>query len=390
MMPVPRRGVRGVRPPPLTVAVGTRPEVIKLAAGGRARCARPDTQVRCVATGQHSDPLLSADLFAELGCAARRRVGAGRHRGRRGSASCSPMPIVDLDAHRPDAVLVLGDTYTAPLVAMAAPPRRCRRRAPRGRAAVVQRAVDGGDQPADGRGAGHAAPGADRDGRGRSCVDEGVPADRIRVVGNPVLDALVATGVRRRAARRARRRAAHRAPGDQRRRPGPAGRAGRGRRGLAATGRPRCCSRCTRAPATGSSAAGLLAELAALPGRPSSSSRCPTPRCSRALAGAPVVVTDSGGLQEEASYLGVPVVVHALDDPALGRGARPARRCSCGLDADRGARRPSTGSTTPAELAGSRRCPARTATGTPAHAVVAALADPDLRDAARRRATRSC
>ena len=51
----------------LTVAVGTRPEIVKLAPVIAAlRAAGHD--VRCIATGQHTDALLAADIFAELGC----------------------------------------------------------------------------------------------------------------------------------------------------------------------------------------------------------------------------------------------------------------------------------------------------------------------------------
>jgi len=102
----------------ITVAVGTRPEVIKLAPVVAA-LRSAGHHVRCVATGQHSDPLLYADLFAELGCvpdAAWLLEGSEGNR----VGQLLTHAFTDLEEHTPDVVLVLGDTYTAPLVAMAA------------------------------------------------------------------------------------------------------------------------------------------------------------------------------------------------------------------------------------------------------------------------------
>ena len=167
------------------------------------------------------------DLFAELGCAPDAAWLLEGNEGER-VGQLLTHAYADLEAHRPDVVLVLGDTYTAPLVAMAA------RRAGVGVVhleagpAVVQRAVDGGEQPPDGRRARHAAPGADRAGR-RLPAPRGRPGRADPRRGQP--------GARRhrrdrRPATRARRavgRAAHRPPGYQRRRSGPARRAGRRR-----------------------------------------------------------------------------------------------------------------------------------------------------------------
>jgi UDP-N-acetylglucosamine 2-epimerase (non-hydrolysing) len=54
----------------------------------------------------------------------------------------------------------------------------------------------------------------------------------------------------------------------------------------------------------------------------------------RLLAGARVVVTDSGGLQEEASWFGVPVVVLRRSTPRWD-GVRAGIAVLCGLDVDR-------------------------------------------------------
>ena len=81
-----------------------------------------------------------------------------------------------------------------------------------------------------------------------------------------------------------------------------------------AAGTARCCSRCTPGPGTGSQAAGWWAGLAAVPGV-----RLVEPlgylELLQALAASRLVVTDSGGVQEEASYLGVPVVVMRSTTP---------------------------------------------------------------------------
>ena len=55
-----------MQPLRLTVPVGTRPEVIKLA-GVVAALRDRGHEVRCVATGQHEDPRMYADVFAGLG-----------------------------------------------------------------------------------------------------------------------------------------------------------------------------------------------------------------------------------------------------------------------------------------------------------------------------------
>jgi hypothetical protein len=78
-----------------------------------------DHSVRCVATGQHSDPLLYADLFAELGCTPDAAWALEGDEGQR-VGQLLTHAYADLAAHAPDVVLVLGDTYTAPLVALAA------------------------------------------------------------------------------------------------------------------------------------------------------------------------------------------------------------------------------------------------------------------------------
>ena len=124
--------------------------------------------------------------------------------------------------------------------------------------------------------------------------------------------------------------------------------------------------------------AGLWDELSALPGA-RLVDPLPYAAMLRALAACAVAVTDSGGLQEEASYLGVPVVVHAPHDPALGR-CRDRRRRAVPASTPRACSRRST-ELTDARRAGPGRRPAvsRTATAARRRTSSRLLADDDLR-----------
>ena len=357
----------------LTVAVGTRPEVIKLSAVVAA-LRTAGHEVRCVATGQHSDPLLYADLFSELGCTPDAVWALSGTEGER-VGQLLTHAFVDLDLHRPDVVLVLGDTYTAPLVAMAA------RRAgvgvvhlEAGLRSFNERSMEESNRRMVAALATvHLAPTEMAAGFLRH---EGVPDSRIRVVGNPVLDAIVSTGVRRRTVseRRGVLLTAHRATNvdDPTRlaelaevvrrlaaRPG----------GVLFPVHPRTRDRLETA--------GLWQELASLAG-----ARLVEPLPYAAmlgeLASCAAAVTDSGGLQEEASYLGVPVVVMRSTTPRW-EGVRSGAAVLCGLDADR-VLEAVTRLTAPAELARVEALPCPYGDGHTAQAVVAALADPDLRD----------
>src|SRR5690606_14559394 len=102
----------------------------------------------------------------------------------------------ELAAHPADAVLVLGDTYTAPLFALAA-----RRygigvvHLEAGLRSFNERSVEEVNRKMLAAMATvHLAP---TDLAASFLTDEGVPEERIRVVGNPVIDALAATGVSR-------------------------------------------------------------------------------------------------------------------------------------------------------------------------------------------------
>lgn len=312
-----------------TVPVGTRPEVIKLAGLVSAlRAAGHD--VRCVATGQHTDPRLAGDLFEALGCPPDDTWSlCGDEGGRVGGLLTHAYR--ELGEHRPDAVIVLGDTYTAPLVALAA------RRFGVG---VVHleaglRSFNELSMEESNRrlmvalATLHLAP---TDLAARFLAAEGVPAHRIRVVGNTVVDALRASGVER-VSPRLRTGVvltAHRATNVD----DPARLAelvalvrSLGERLTPVTFplHPRTRARLVEA--------GALDELAQAPGV-ALVDPLPYDAMLRLLARSRLVVTDSGGLQEEASYFGVPVVVMRRSTPRW-EGVQSGAAVLAGLDARR-------------------------------------------------------
>lgn len=288
----------------LTVPVGTRPEVIKLAPVVRALI-EDGHAVRCIATGQHVDARMYGDLFDE---ARIRPDAAWQLRGSEGDRLGSLLAAAfdDVAQHPADAVLVLGDTYTAPLVAMAARSRGIgvlhleaglRSFNPRSVEEVNRRMMVALATV-------HFAPTALA---ARFLADDGVPAERVRVVGNPVIDAVVHSGV---AVRPVGERAgvlltAHRAtnvddPGRLLELVDLVRRLGAEHGPVTFPLHPRTRDRLTRA--------GLLEEVSGAAGvlvcEP-----LPYEELLRALASSRVVVTDSGGLQEEAAWFGVPSVV---------------------------------------------------------------------------------
>ena len=294
----------------LTVPVGTRPEVIKLA-GVIAALRDRGHHVRCVATGQHENPTMYAEVFAGFGL---EPDAAWRLEGTEGDrvGMLLAHAFHDLDVHRPDAVLVLGDTYTAPLMAMAA-----RRHGvgvihlEAGLRSFNETSMEESNRRVVAALATlHLAPTRLA---ARFLRDEGVPAARIRVVGNTAIDAVRAAEVPSVpvADRHGVLITAHRATNvdDSARlltllglveelgvRHGP----------VLFPLHPR-----TRARLEQQS---LLTRLESAPGV-----RCaeplPYPELLAALATSRVVVTDSGGLQEEASYFGVPAVIMRTTTP---------------------------------------------------------------------------
>jgi UDP-N-acetylglucosamine 2-epimerase (non-hydrolysing) len=313
----------------ITVAVGTRPEVIKLAPVVAALRAAGH-QVRCIATGQHSDPRLYTDLFGELECEPDAIWQLAGDEGERVGQLLSHA-YQDLAAQRPDVVLVLGDTYTAPLVGMAA------RRAgvgvvhlEAGLRSFNERSMEESNRRMVAALAMvHLAP-------TEMAADflrrEGIDDTRIRVVGNPVIDSIRRTGVPRSslANRQGALFTAHRATNvdDQEHLAelvtivrGLAERPG----GVLFPVHPRTRDRLQTA--------GWWDDLVDVPGA-RLVNPLPYADLLRTLAAARVVVTDSGGLQEEASFLGVPVVVMRTTTPRW-EGVATGAAVLAGLDASR-------------------------------------------------------
>lgn len=99
--------------------VGARPQFVKLAPIAHA-CARAGVEHVIVHTGQHYDPMLSDVFFEELGIPAPdvREVGSGSH-GHQTGAMLAKLDDVLLE-HRPDWVLVYGDTNSTLAAAISA------------------------------------------------------------------------------------------------------------------------------------------------------------------------------------------------------------------------------------------------------------------------------
>jgi UDP-N-acetylglucosamine 2-epimerase (non-hydrolysing) len=309
------------------VPLGTRPEIIKLApVVGALRGAGMDVQV--VATGQHYDASLTDAFFNDLGLVPdvrwelegdeHARVAQQLHRG---------MELVA--ASRPDLVLLLGDTNTVPLFSLAA--RRARVPVAHLEAGLrsfnptsveeVNRLVAGALASL------HFAP---TPMAATFLKREGVDDERVRVVGNPIIDVLRRSG----------------------RRPVPVGE----RRGVVVT-----AHRATNVddPERLRALVTLVRRLAqdvgpvAFPVHPRTSRRLgeagihaglvtdgvdildplPWPAMLDLVARARIVVTDSGGLQEEASYFGVPVIVLRRSTPRW-EGVESGAAVLTGLDAD--------------------------------------------------------
>jgi len=111
----------------LTTVVGARPQFVKAAAVSRAillhNAAKPDARISetLIHTGQHYDPALSRVFFDQLDIPAPRvnlGVGSGPH-GRQTAEMLIGLEAV-LSADRPDLVLVYGDTNTTLAAALAA------------------------------------------------------------------------------------------------------------------------------------------------------------------------------------------------------------------------------------------------------------------------------
>jgi UDP-N-acetylglucosamine 2-epimerase (non-hydrolysing) len=313
----------------ILVPVGTRPEIVKLAPVVAALRARGHA-VRTVATGQHDDPRLADDFFADLALALDARWDLPARDADRVGALLT-YAYDELATHRPDVVLVLGDTHTVPLLGLAA------RRAQvpvvhleAGLRSFNERSLEEIHRRAAAAIASlHLTPTT----LAASMLEaEGVAPRRIAVVGNPITDALAAFGPPRTevGARVGAVVTAHRATNVD----DPA----------RLTSLVECVTRLPAVvgpvtfpvhPRTDARlrASGLRAVLEQQPGV----TLTPPLRYREmleAIAGARVVVTDSGGLQEEASWLGVPVVVLRRSTPRW-EGVLDGTTALVGLDPER-------------------------------------------------------
>ncbi|HEY0812435.1 MAG TPA: UDP-N-acetylglucosamine 2-epimerase (non-hydrolyzing) [Pseudonocardia sp.] len=312
----------------LLVPFGTRPEIVKLAPVVRALRAGGDDVV-VVATGQHHDPELTAVFYRELGIGPDIVLAPEGDRARRlGLILTGAMATVE--QVRPDAVLVMGDTHTVPAYCLAARNHTVpvihleaglRSFNPTSVEEVNRRVATAAATL-------HLAP---TETARRFLLAEGVTDRRIAVVGNPVLDALRLIGATRRPAaeRSGVLLTAHRPTNvDEPERlaqlvalvhdladaVGP----------VTFPVHPRTRQALHRT--------GLWPRLAG----PGVTVVEPLPYSTMVglVAAARVVVTDSGGLQEEASWLGVPVVVLRRSTPRW-ESVRNGSAVLTGLDAPR-------------------------------------------------------
>jgi UDP-N-acetylglucosamine 2-epimerase (non-hydrolysing) len=291
------------------VPFGTRPEVIKLAPVV-AGLQQAGHQVSAVDTGQHTDPELSSELQQALGLTPtwRYRLPAEQP-ARAGALHADAADAVS--RFRPDVVLALGDTNTVPAYALASRGAGVPfAHLEAGLRSLNQRSVEEVNRRVAAAVAHvHFAPTARA---AAFLAAEGVAAERVFVVGNPVVDTLVARGV---------------APTPVAERAGV----------LVTAHRPTNVDDPVRL-ARLVTAVRCLAERVGpvtFPLHPRTAARLSATGLSERLrhpgvtvtgpvdydtllgllGSARLVVTDSGGIQEEAAFLGVPVVVLRSSTP---------------------------------------------------------------------------
>ncbi|MCU7724176.1 UDP-N-acetylglucosamine 2-epimerase (non-hydrolyzing) [Actinoplanes sp. KI2] len=315
----------------IMVPFGTRPEVIKLAPVVHALRAAGH-HVTTVDTGQHQVAAMSTDVQRALGLTPDVRLtpAAGPSR----LAALVTGATEALTAHPADVVLALGDTHTVPAYALAARgagvpfahlEAGLRSFNPRSLEEINRRVAATTAQI-------HFAP---TERAAAFLAGEGIAQERIFVVGNPVVDVLRERGIEPvpPADREGVLVTAHRAsnvddPARLERLVDVIGR-------LAAIGpvrfpiHPRTRARLTEHR--------LLDRLTALSGVVCEDP-LPYDELLPALAHSRIVVTDSGGLQEEAAFLGVPVVVLRRSTPrweGVETGAAVLTGISSDFEADR-------------------------------------------------------
>jgi UDP-N-acetylglucosamine 2-epimerase (non-hydrolysing) len=353
------------------VPFGTRPEVVKLAPVVRS-LQEAGHDVIAVDTGQHTDPALSSGLQDALGLAPTWRYRLPTEQPARTGALHADAADA-LSRFTPDVVLALGDTNTVPAYALAA----------RG-AGVAFAHLEAGLRSLNARSVEevnrrvaaavaqlHFAPTTRA---AAFLAAEGVPTERVFVVGNPVVDTLIAQGV---------------VPTPVEERDGVLVTAHRPTnvddpvrlarlvtvvRSLAERVgpvtfpvHPRTAGRLA--------ATGLDAELA----HPGITLTGPMDydKLLLTLASSRLAVTDSGGIQEEAAFLGVPVVVLRSSTPRW-EGVEAGTTTLAGLAGEDAACRVLAAATAHASPAGQARAaalPCPYGDGTTGRQVAAILAD---------------
>ncbi|MBV9410901.1 MAG: UDP-N-acetylglucosamine 2-epimerase (non-hydrolyzing) [Acidimicrobiia bacterium] len=312
------------------VPFGTRPEIVKLSPVVDTLRRRAIT-VRTVATGQHTDPEMTDAFFEGLGLEPDARWTLDSHERGDGDrlAAMTALAHAELATQRPDLVLLLGDTHTVPLFCLAAR----RHHIPVAHLEAGLRSFNETSMEEVNRKVAavtaslHLAP---TDLAARLLLREGVSPERVRVVGNPIVDVLRRSGMKPRPVneRSGVVVTAHRATNVD----NPARleqlvelivRTAHEVGPVTFPVHPRTWERLREASAvTRLDVAGVNL----LPPQPYA-------RMLDLLDGARVVVTDSGGLQEEASWLGVPVVVLRRSTPRW-EGVAAGTSVLVGLDVD--------------------------------------------------------
>ena len=367
----------GARHRRVLVPFGTRPEVIKLAPVVSAlRDAGHD--VVAVHTGQHTDAAMAEDVERALALRPDVRLDLPPGPGRVGALFAGAARAVADQAlpGRPlDLVLALGDTHTVPAYALAARGAGVPfAHLEAGLRSFNLRSVEEVNRRVAAAAAQlHLAPTARA---AAFLAAEGVPAERVFVVGNPVIDTL-----REQAPPRVpleRRHGvlvtAHRAsnvddPARLARLVGLVGRLSAEVGPVTFPVHPRTAARLREH--------GLADRLADLPGV-TTTDPLPYPGLLAALSAVRVVVTDSGGLQEEAAYFGVPVVVLRRSTPRW-EGVEQGSTVLSGLTGDAEADRAAEAAARlvqAGELARIDALPCPYGDGTTGRQVAAILADP--------------
>jgi UDP-N-acetylglucosamine 2-epimerase (non-hydrolysing) len=179
----------------ILVPIGTRPEIVKLAPVVHL-LRRGGFDVRVLATGQHDDPALAGVFFERFSISPQETWHPPIEESER-VAHIIGQAFRELAERRPDCVLLVGDTYTVPLFCLAAR-RHC---VPvvhieAGLRSFNETSLEEVNRRIAGQTASlHLAP---TETAARFLEHEGVKRNRIRVVGNPVIDALRMSGVRKR------------------------------------------------------------------------------------------------------------------------------------------------------------------------------------------------